>query len=219
MNAMPCAEQPVPDPRAESTDPAPMQGEGWPEGPHGDVGGPSIQAWERGWPETVEQFELLVEAFQDRLVRYAWRRLGDQADAEDAVQEVFVRAFADRSKRRNIARVGPYLYRSVANACAEFQRKRARRRHASLEEVDLEAIPGGGRSPSESAAAAEETRRVEGLLRRLPKKQAEVIRLRVLEEMRLREIAAVVGCSMDTVSSRLRRAFRKLRKMVARERG
>ena len=45
--------------------------------------------WEGGWPQTPGEFERLVEAFQDRLVRYAFRRLGNLHDAEDVAQEVF----------------------------------------------------------------------------------------------------------------------------------
>ena len=175
-------------------------------------------AWDGGWPQSPERFEALVEAYLDRLVRYAFRRLGDFHDAEDVVQEVFVRAFADRSKRKNIHAVGAYLYRMTANACSDFQR-RPSLVEVSLEEIGSERIPGSGKSPSEAAEAAEERQRAEELLRRLPPKQAEAIRLRVFDELRLNEIAEVLGCSMHTVNSRLRYGFRKLRKIVSGKRG
>ena len=70
---------------------------------------------------------------------------------------------------------------------------------------------------SEVIHAAEELQRIERLLQRLPEKQAEVIRLRIFDELRLNEIAEVVGCSIDTVNSRLRYGFKKLRKIVYRE--
>lgn len=177
----------------------------------------STDAWDGSWPQSPKEFETLVDAFLDGLVRYAFRRLGNIHDAEDVVQGVFVRAFAERSKRKKISRVGPYLYRMVANACTDLLRK-CRRSGVSLEEIGAEAIPSGQKNPSEVAAAAEEMRRAEELLRRLPKAQAEVIRLRVLDELRLNEIAEVVGCSVDTVSSRLRYGFKKLRKIVSKER-
>ena len=70
----------------------------------------------------------------------------------------------------------------------------------------------------EIAQAAEGLRRAESLLSRLPKEQAEAIRLRVFDGLRLGEIAEVLGCPMNTVCSRLRYGFQKLRKLVGGER-
>ena len=174
----------------------------------------SEDRWDRGWPQTSEEFGMLVEVYLNRLVLYAFRRLGNLSDAEDIVQEVFVRAYTDRFKRKKIAHVGPYLYRMVNNACTDILRKRKRPGH-SKESICADDIPGRQKNPYELAAAIEETQRVEKLLIRLPGKQAEVIRLRVFDELRLSEIAEVVGCSIDTVNSRLRYGFRKLRKIVS----
>ncbi|MFC1735093.1 RNA polymerase sigma factor [Candidatus Hydrogenedentota bacterium] len=174
----------------------------------------STDAWTGAWPQSSEEFEGLVEAYLDRLLRYALRRLGNLRDAEDVVQEVFVRAFAERAKRKHISEVGPYLYRMVNNACTDLQRKRS---EVSFEEVDANIIPYTGRTPLETVTMDEETTGAEELLRRLPGKQAEVIRLRVMEGLTLKEISIVVGCSVYTVGSRLRIGFEKLRKIVAKE--
>ena len=69
----------------------------------------------------------------------------------------------------------------------------------------------------ETAAALEELRRVESLLQHLPRRQAEVVRLRVFDELRLREIAEVIGCPLATVKSRLRYGLEKLRGIVLQE--
>ena len=63
------------------------------------------------WPQTIDGFNRLVEATQDELVQFAFYRLGSQADAEDAVQDVYVQAFRDRVKLRHIKEVRPYLFR------------------------------------------------------------------------------------------------------------
>ena len=218
MSSLPMGQPPTAGAGAGSTQLADAREGRRRQAPESETQGPSTWAWEHGWPETAEAFGLLIETFQDRLVRYAWRRLGNLADAEDAVQEVFVRAFADRSKRQKVSRVGPYLYRMVANACTDAQRKR-RRAAISLEEAGAERIPAGGKSPAEKAEAAEEALRVEEMLRKLPRAQAEAIRLRVFEGLRLNEIAEAAGCSTDTVSSRLRYGFRKLRRIVSGKKG
>jgi len=165
------------------------------------------------WPQSRGEFAALIEAYAERLARFAFRQMGNLQDAEDVVQDVFVRAFVDRSKRKEISAVGPYLYRSVANACTDLLRKR--NCSAVLrEEADMSQLLGKPEEPGEAVQAAEALRRAEALLGRLPKEQAEAIRLRVFDELRLREIAEVVGCSTDTICSRLRYGFQKLRSMV-----
>jgi RNA polymerase sigma-70 factor, ECF subfamily len=147
------------------------------------------------WPQSRGEFAALVEAYAERLVRYAFRQLGSLQDAEDVVQDVFVRALADRSRRTEISAIGPYLYRSVANACTDLLRKR-NCRAVLCEEVDMSQLLNKSEGPREVAQAAEALRRAEALLGHLPKEQAEAIRLRVFDELRLREIADVVGCSV-----------------------
>jgi RNA polymerase sigma-70 factor, ECF subfamily len=171
------------------------------------------EPWTGGWPQSRDQFAALVDAYADRLLRYAFRQLGNLEDAEDVVQDVMVRGFAERARRTEIGAVGPYLYRSVANACTDLRR----RRNCSAvfrEEVAVGDLVGGPAGPADAVQAAEELRRTESLLGRLPEEQAEAIRLRVFDGLRLGEVAEVTGCSINTVCSRLRYGFRRLRSMI-----
>jgi RNA polymerase sigma-70 factor (ECF subfamily) len=178
----------------------------------------SPHAWDGAWPQTEDELRTLVDAWLDRLVRYAFRRLGSIQDAEDAVQEVFLRAFAQRSELAKASPVAAYLYRSVANACTDLLRKRSRVA-TSRDGPQADELLSPESGPPELAAAADELRRAEDLLGRLPDAQAEVIRLRVFDGLRLGEIAAAVGCSVNTVASRLRYGFRKLRQLVSTKQG
>jgi RNA polymerase sigma-70 factor (ECF subfamily) len=177
----------------------------------------SAQSQTPAWPQSHAEVAAVVDAYAGRLVRYAFRRLGDHQDAEDVVQQVFVRAFVDPSYRKQVQAVGAYLYRSVANACTDLLR---RRDCAAVfrEEVSTELSLAEAAGPSEIAQAAEGLRRAEAMLGRLPKEQAEAIRLRVFDGLRLGEIAEVLGCPMNTVCSRLRYGFQKLRKLVGEKR-
>jgi RNA polymerase sigma-70 factor, ECF subfamily len=174
--------------------------------------------WETSWPQTVEEFDRLVVAFQDRLVRYAYRRLGNLGDAEDVAQEVFLRAYADRGQRKTVANVGAYLYRMAANLATDLVRRR-KGQTVSLEEVSgIFEIPSQHPSACRIAAAAEEIQRIESLLRSVPRDQAEAIRLRVLDELPPRTIAEVLDCPLTTVKSRLRYGLEALREIVIRNR-
>jgi RNA polymerase sigma-70 factor, ECF subfamily len=156
----------------------------------------------------------LVECYAERLVRHAFRLLGHLQDAEDVVQEVFVRTFSDRSKCATISDIGPYLYRSVANASTDLLRKR-NRATVYREEVDAEKLLTQTDGPAEVAQSVEGLRRAEAWLNRLPKEQADAIRLRVFYYLSLSEIAAVLDCPVNTVCSRLRYGFQKLRGLVS----
>ena len=79
------------------------------------------------WPQTIEDFESLIEATQDELVHLAFYRLGNRDDAEDVVQDAYVRALRDRTKHRNVTGVWPYLFRMVGNRCIDMLRARSRR--------------------------------------------------------------------------------------------
>lgn len=168
------------------------------------------------WPQTREQFEQLVVNYQDPLVRYAFRRLGNLMDAEDVAQEVFVRAFADRHKRKDVRRVSSYLYRMTANLCTDHLRRR-QPLLVSLEEA--REIPTSVANGVEMAMAAEALQKAEKLLQGIPEKQAEVIRLRVIDELTLREVAEVLGAPVTAIKSRLRHGLDNLRFIVARKGG
>jgi len=171
-----------------------------------------------GWPQDARGYKELVEAYLERLVRYASRRLGNLHDAEDVVQDVLVRAFTDRAKRREVMQVGAYLYRATSNACTDTMRRR-QRDASKVDSPDnaMARLRPTPTSPAEAARNAEEAARAERLLQRLPRQQAEAIRLRVFGELSLTEIADMTGCSVNTINSRLRYGFRKLRRLVARE--
>jgi RNA polymerase sigma-70 factor, ECF subfamily len=161
------------------------------------------------------EFVHLIDGYADRLVRFAFRRVGNIQDAEDIVHDVFVRMFT--SERRDpIVLYGPYLFRSVGNACTDLLRRRARL--AGLhDDMAIDQLPSAGPGPPEAAQVAEEHGRAEAMLRHLPPEQAETIRLRVFDGLSLDEIASVLDCPINTVSSRLRYGFQKLRDAVGKK--
>ena len=172
--------------------------------------------WQGGWPQTREGFECLVEVFKNRLVRYVFRRFGNLKDAEDVAQEVFVRAFADRDRHQSVANVSAYLYRMAANLCTDRLR-RSKQANISLDNAEAVIILCPQPNGFQAAAAAEEIARIEALLRRVTPEQAEVIRLRIIDDLGPREIAKMLGWRESTVKSRLRHGLEKIREIIMRE--
>ena len=161
------------------------------------------------WPQSVAEFDALIEATQHRLVQFAFCRLHSLADAEDVVQDVFVQAYRDRARHREVDNVVPFLFRMVANRATDLLRKR-KRAAGPLEDLAIEPA---------SADRPQHQRSIEKLLARLPSRQAEVIRLRVYGELPFEAVARSMGCSVPTVKSRFRYGIQKLRKVLEREGG
>ena len=165
------------------------------------------------WPRTLDDLSRLVDAFQHRMVRYAFRRLGNIHEAEDVAQEVFVRAYVAGLGSVKVIHVSAYLYRIASNLCSDMLRRR-RHPRVSLDQAETPDPIGNQPDGSQAVMAVEELRRIDALLSRLPHRQAEVIRLRVFDELRLREIAEVLGCPLATVKTRLRYGLAKLRRFI-----
>jgi len=170
---------------------------------------------DRDGPPTHSECVALVEEYADQLVRYAFRQVRNLQDAEDIVQDVFAR-FLATDRHVQVISVGSYLYRAVANASTDLVRRRMRS-PVLRGEAGFDQLSAAGFDPLEAAQAAEEEDRAEALLMRLPPEQAEAIRLRVFDGLRLDQIAEVLDCPINTVSSRLRYGFQKLREAVGKK--
>lgn len=141
-------------------------------------------------------------------MQFAFYRLGNQADAEDAVQDVYVQAFRDRVKRRHITEVRPYLFRMVRNRCTDVLRARSRRSDQTSGEVI------GTDDTLSAMVARDEARELARLLDQIPEREAEVIRLRAWSELSFAEVAVAVGAAVPTVKSRFRYGIEKLRRLL-----
>src|SRR5262245_60051791 len=80
---------------------------------------------QRAWPKARSELASLVEDHADLLVWHAFRLLGSMPDAEDVVQDVFIRVFST-GRHEEVASVRAYLYRAVGNACTDLLRSRTR---------------------------------------------------------------------------------------------
>ena len=148
--------------------------------------------------------------------------MGHRQDAEDAIQKVLVNVFLQRVKYRDVPHVTAFLYRMAANACVDTARKRGRKAEIPLESIEFQEFAfqefaQGSPSAASEAAALEELQRIELLLAGLPRRQAEVIRYWVFDELSFADIARIIGRSEATVKSRFRYGLLKLKKKILSE--
>ena len=114
------------------------------------------EAGQRAWPRARSELAALVEDHADLLVWHAFRLLGSMPDAEDVVQDVFIRVFS-AGRRDEVASIRAYLYRAVGNACTDFLRSRTRS-DRRREPIDIDRLAAAADGPPEAAQAVEESR-------------------------------------------------------------
>ncbi len=166
----------------------------------------------------AKAFEEIVNATSARLVRLGARMLGNVADAEDVVQEAYVKAH--RSLRDGQfdgrAKVETWLYRIVVNGAIDAKRARARRKADSMtdatgsvsEPTATAGAPWGG---SEDVHARLALRELDEWLADLPEEQRTVLVLKTVEDLDSKEVAAILEISEGAVEQRLVRARAALR--------
>lgn len=152
--------------------------------------------------------EQIVTAYQDGLYRFAFFRTGSEDDAKDIVQNVFVNMYYS-CRVATVKNIKAYLYKGVKNACLNLQRDSIRQPTSNSLEVHD--------TPDESPPCTllkEQYKIIESLLHRLPQDQAEVIRLRIVDELTFAEIAALLEEPPTTVKSRFKYGIDKLKRIL-----
>jgi RNA polymerase sigma-70 factor (ECF subfamily) len=154
-------------------------------------------------------FRIIVEQTQAPLFRLAARMMGGTADAEDTLQEAYVKAYralADGQFDHRSA-VRTWLYRVVVNTAIDALRRRAARPIA--EDVSPDVVKF---DPGQTAEAHVALREIDDWMRDLPGEQRAAVVLTAIEGMTTVEAAKVLGCSEGAVEQRLVRARATLRK-------
>lgn len=160
-----------------------------------------------------EAFRLLVERHHDDALRYATHLLGDAADAEDAVQETFVRAYRYLASYREQDRFRAWLWRILVNRCRTLAVDRSRRPQPR----DLAQCPDlvDPASPDADLDRAVLRRELAAALASLPADQREAVLLHLVEGLSYPEISAATGAGVSALKMRVHRACERLRNMLS----
>jgi len=163
-----------------------------------------------GRPRDLDTYDQLVREHQGIAFRTAYVITGSAADAEEVVQDAFVKAYRARGRFRSGAPFRPWLLAIVANEARNRRRATGRRARLSLQLA--EERPSGGAAPSPEVAllAREERAELLAAVDRLGEDQRAAIACRYFLDLSEAETAAVLGCRPGTVKSRLSRALARL---------
>jgi RNA polymerase sigma-70 factor (ECF subfamily) len=154
-------------------------------------------------------FEELVRRNQAGAWALAWRCLGDEAEAQDVVQEAFLKIYKAAARYQPTAKFRTYLYRVLTRLCLDWEAKKR------PEYTDaLPAVPDSSRTPEVLTGQDELRDAVRKSLADLPVNQRLAITLRHFEGMRYDEIAEAMSVSAKTVDSLLQRARATLRQRL-----
>lgn len=159
---------------------------------------------------TLQEFEKIITEYQDRLFRFAFFRTGCSADSQDIVQEVFIKLYRENGHLSAVNNIRNYLYRSIANACTDYLRKRNR---LKFEQIDKAFLPESMMQSdiSQEMIQKEEFQRLEKMMAELPGEQSEIIRLRVFDDLSFIEISEIFELPVTTVKSRFKYGIDKLK--------
>lgn len=167
----------------------------------------------------TQAFATLVERHKRQVHALAYRMLGSAADAEDAAQETFVRAYTRLATYNPDGRFSSWLLAIASHWCIDCLRARGRRGTT----VALGRVPESDRfisqydGPEDSALRSAGRDEMHALLAQLPPQYRLVLTLRYYHELSYNEIAAALGTPVSTVRMRLFRARATLQQIVAKD--
>ena len=157
-------------------------------------------------------FDALVDRHYARCLRYAARLLADRADAEEAVQDAFVRAHRALARYDEQDRFVAWLFRIVVNRCRSYAVRRRGTRETATEHEQLAAHPAPLADAGDTLGLREELVRA---LAALDVDQREAFLLKHVDELSYDEIAAITGVSVPALKMRVKRACDRLRLLLA----
>jgi RNA polymerase sigma-70 factor (ECF subfamily) len=166
-----------------------------------------------------DAFRVLVERHSRPLFRLAYRMTGNQQDAEDVVQDSFLRAYKQLARFDERASFGTWLYRIAANCSLDLVRSRKRRNQqaapADSQAADpMLAVPSSDPAPDRMAMSGEVRERVAGALTELSAAERTAFVLRHFEGMCIEDVSRVLGCQPGAAKHSVFRAVQKLRRAL-----
>jgi RNA polymerase sigma-70 factor, ECF subfamily len=172
-----------------------------------------------------ERYTELVARHQRRASRIAFHYLRDAAEADEAVQDAFIKAYSHLASFREELPFEVWFTRILINGCLDRIKARTRRERWLVPVPDspggqrdfADRVAGNGPSPEDHVLARERRQKLAAALARLPERQRSVFMLSHYEGCTSREVSALTGLNESTVRVHLFRAIRRLRALLSDE--
>jgi RNA polymerase sigma-70 factor (ECF subfamily) len=179
-----------------------------------------LQPEELHWIEAALQgdhdaFAHLVDAYKVPVYNLAYRMLGNRAEAEDAAQEIFLRAYTKLAMFDRKHKFSTWVLSIASNYCIDLLRRR-RLAVVDLDEVAF-GLPSTAPGPEHSALREEQREAIARAISRLPVTYRLVTVLRYYHDLSYEEIERITGLTEATIKARLFRARRQLEELLAQE--
>lgn len=155
----------------------------------------------------IECFEIVVETFQQQLFRYCYRMLGNLQEAEDAVQEAFLKAFDKIHSYKNSSNFSSWIYKITYNHCISLIRRKKMLQFVPFLETNIPENEDVGKSFEEFQINKE----INLVLKRLSIEDRCIVILKNIDEKSFEEIAQILNLKPATVRKRYERLRKKLR--------
>jgi RNA polymerase sigma-70 factor (ECF subfamily) len=169
-------------------------------------------------------FAELVDLYKDKIYHLAYRMLNNKHEAEDAVQETFMRVYTNLNRYDEQQKFSTWIFRIATNHCID----RLRKRKHSAYSLDAEMPDGEGNdyysmlagnedTPEKQIILSETQLQIRKAIDALPEKYKTVVILRYLQDMSLQEISDVLDMPVTTVKTRVHRGREYLRNRLEQE--
>jgi len=156
-------------------------------------------------------FEVLVKRYQNSVLNIAYSLIGNRHQAEDIAQEVFIKVYNSIETFRGLCKISTWLYRITLNSSYDFLRRR--KKFIPLNEYGPIQAP---HTPGHNSIERKEKKElVQKAIDSLPFKYRKVVVLKDIENLSYKDIANVLQCRIGTVESRLFRARKMLKNILA----
>ncbi len=169
----------------------------------------------------IRSFELLIESYQKKIFNIAFRMLGNQEDALDVTQEVFIKIYKSISSFKEESSLSTWIYRIATNVCLDELRKRKKTKMVSMDspiqlnggEINVQ-MQDQGLHPDELIEQKELKTQIKKAINCLKDEHKIVIILRDINGYSYEEISKIMECSLGTVKSRINRARNSLKSIL-----
>ena len=174
---------------------------------------------ERASAGDTAAFEQIMIHSQQKVMSLSWRMLGNEADARDASQEVFLRVYKYLTRFKQDQDFFAWIYQITVNVCRDIAKKRQRHtaQFPSFASMDPERdesifeVPADQEGADEAMIAAQQRELIAGAMATLPAKERAAIVLRDIEGLTTDEVARILKSSSTTVRSQISSARRKIK--------